>query len=169
MVNTTLTVVNAQQGDSGSYQCRAENDGGSITSSPALLQIASMYGVNIIYTGTINLRTYMRCIYTGISQEFQMQPPSDVLAVLNTTTTIPCGPPISIPPASVEWTKNFRRLNGNRFTVSGNNLTIVRTQLSDSGIYYCTAFNPLTTQSVISHGANVSVKGMYNISVQHLC
>jgi len=99
-------------------------------------------------------------ILVGISQEFQLQPPANVLAVLNTTTIIPCGPPISIPPAIVEWSKNFQLLRGDRFTVDGSNLTILGTQLSDSGIYYCTALNPLTTQSVISQGANVSVKGV---------
>lgn len=80
--------------------------------------------------------------------------------MLNTTTTIPCGPPVSIPPATVEWSKNFRQLTGSRFIVDGSNLTILNTQLSDSGVYYCTAFNPLTTQSVVSRGANVSVKGL---------
>ena len=41
-VNTTLTIGNVQQGDSGTYQCMAENNGGSITSDSAMLQIASM-------------------------------------------------------------------------------------------------------------------------------
>ena len=69
-------------------------------------------------------------ILVGISQEFQLQPPANVLAVLNTTTIIPCGPPISIPPAIVEWSKNFQLLRGDRFTVDGSNLTILGTQLS---------------------------------------
>ena len=94
----------------------------------------------------------------GISQEFQLQPPAVVLAVLNAVTVIPCGPPISVPPANVGWSKDFRQLTGSRFIVDGSNLTILDTQLSDSGIYYCTALNPLTTQSVVSRGANVSVK-----------
>ena len=41
-VNTTLTIASVQQSDNGNYQCRAENDGGSNTSDPAMLQIASM-------------------------------------------------------------------------------------------------------------------------------
>ena len=102
-------------------------------------------------------------IPVGISQVFQLQPPATVLAVLNTTTVIPCGPPVSVPPANVEWSKNFQQLSGNRFIIDGSNLTILDTQLSDNGVYYCTAFNPLTTQSVVSSGANVSVKGMYCI------
>ena len=99
-------------------------------------------------------------ILVGISQEFQLQPPAVVLAVLNTVTVIPCGPPISVPPATVEWSKDFRQLIDSRFVVDGSNLTILDTQLSDSGMYYCTAFNPITTQSVVSRGANVSVKSM---------
>ena len=93
----------------------------------------------------------------------------DVLAVLNTATIIPCGPPISIPPATVEWSRNFRLLTDSRFITDGSNLTILDTQLSDSGMYYCTAFNPLTTQSVVSRGANVSVKSMHvtTISIQY--
>ena len=43
ILNTILTIANVQQSNSGSYQCRAENNDGSITSDPALLQIASMY------------------------------------------------------------------------------------------------------------------------------
>ena len=41
LVNTTLTIANVQQSDTGDYQCRAENNGGSITSDPGTLQIAS--------------------------------------------------------------------------------------------------------------------------------
>ena len=89
-------------------------------------------------------------VLAGISQEFQLQPPAIVLAVLNAVTVIPCGPPISVRPANVEWSKDFRQLIGDRFIVDGSNLTILDTQLSDSGIYYCTAFNPLTTQSVLA-------------------
>ena len=91
---------------------------------------------------------------------FQMQPPASVLAVFNTTTVIPCGPPISIPPATVEWSRDFSQLINSRFIIDGTNLTILNTQLSDSGIYRCNAINPLTTQSVVSQGANVSVKGL---------
>ena len=40
-LNTTLTISNVQQSDIGNYQCRAENNGGAITSDPAMLQIAS--------------------------------------------------------------------------------------------------------------------------------
>ena len=40
-LNTTLVISNVQQSDSGDYQCRAENNGGTITSDPAMLQIAS--------------------------------------------------------------------------------------------------------------------------------
>ena len=99
-------------------------------------------------------------VLVGISQEFELQPPAYVVAVLNTTTIIPCGPPISIPPAIVEWSKNFGQLIDSRITVDGSNLTILDTQLSDSGIYHCTAFNPLTNQAVVSRGANVTVKGL---------
>ena len=41
LVNTTLTIANIQQSDIGDYHCRAENNGGSITSDPGTLQIAS--------------------------------------------------------------------------------------------------------------------------------
>ena len=109
--------------------------------------------------------TYITCtinvfVLIGISQEFQLQPPAYVVAVLNTVTIISCDPPISIPPATVEWSKDFRQLTDSRFTVDGTNLTISDTQLSDSGTYYCIASNPLTTQVVVSRGANVSVKGL---------
>lgn len=40
-INTTLTIASVQQSDTGNYQCRAENDGGTNTSDPAMLQIAS--------------------------------------------------------------------------------------------------------------------------------
>ena len=43
ILNTTLTIANVQQSNSGSYQCRAENNDGNITSDPAMLQIASTY------------------------------------------------------------------------------------------------------------------------------
>ena len=99
-------------------------------------------------------------LHIGISREFQLQPPAYILAVLNATTVIPCGPPISVPPATVQWTKDFRQLSGSHFIVDGSNLTVVGTQLSDSGIYHCTALNPLTNQAVVSQGANVSVKGL---------
>ena len=99
------------------------------------------------------------CTCIGISQEFELQPPAYVVAVLNTTTIIPCGPPISIPPATVQWSKNFGLIDS-RITVDGSNLTILDTQLSDSGIYHCTAFNPLSNQTVVSRGANVTVKGL---------
>jgi len=95
----------------------------------------------------------------AISQEFQLQPPASILAVLGETTTIPCGPPTSIPPATVQWTKDHRLLFGNRFVVDGTNLSVVDTQLSDRGMYYCTATNPLTMTSVTSQGVNITVKG----------
>ena len=108
-------------------------------------------------------------IPAGISQVFQMQPPANVLAVFNTTTTIPCGPPISIPPPRVEWSRDFSQLIDSRFIIDGTNLTILKTQLSDSGIYRCNAINPLTTQSVVSQGANVSVKGLWPAAVFLCC
>ena len=43
MVNTTLTIASVQQSDTGNYQCRGENDVGSTTSDPAMLQTASTY------------------------------------------------------------------------------------------------------------------------------
>ena len=104
---------------------------------------------------------YDDCVYYHRSQEIHFTiTPAYVLAVLNTATVISCGPPISVPPTDVEWNKNFQQLSGNCFQ---SNLTILDTQLSDNGVYYCTASNPLTTQSVVSRGANVSVKGIYCI------
>ena len=95
----------------------------------------------------------------AISQEFQLQPPASILAVLGETTTIPCGPPTSIPPATVQWTKDHRLLFGDRFVINGNNLSVIDTQLSDRGVYYCTATNPLTLTSVTSQGTNITVRG----------
>ena len=96
----------------------------------------------------------------GITQKFQLQPSADVLAVLN-TTVIPNGPPISVPPANVEWSKIFQQLRGNRFVIDRSNLIklLIDTHMSDNDVFYCTAFN----QSVVSRGANVSYKGMYCI------
>jgi len=64
-----------------------------------------------------------------------------------------------VPPATVQWTKNHRLLIGDRFVVNDNSLSITDTQLSDRGVYFCTATNPLTSQSVISQGANITVRG----------
>ena len=80
-------------------------------------------------------------VLVGISQEFQLQPPAYVVAVLNTITIIPCGPPISIPPATIKWSKDFRQLSDNHFTVDGTNLTISDTQLLT--VEYIIALHPI--------------------------
>ena len=48
---------------------------------------------------------------------------------------------------------------GDRFVINGNNLSVIDTQLSDRGVYYCTATNPLTLTSVTSQGVNITVRG----------
>ena len=41
MTNSTLTISNVLQRNTGSYQCRADNDVSSVTSTTATLSIAS--------------------------------------------------------------------------------------------------------------------------------
>jgi len=49
MTNSTLTISNVLQSNTGSYQCRADNDVGSATSSAAILSIASTYNYYLTY------------------------------------------------------------------------------------------------------------------------
>ena len=99
------------------------------------------------------------CTHEAISSSFLLQP-VDTLSIIGTDARIDCLPPISVPSATVTWSKNFFQLTDLRFQILQNGSLVISTvQLSDQGMYHCTATNPLLGVSRTSVGVNLTALG----------
>lgn len=88
--------------------------------------------------------------------------PSDAHAIYGQDVILRCNPPESIPSAAVIWYKNYLPLDlhPGRVMVIDNDLHLTSVRKTDSGLYYCVAFNNFTFPSTrTSNTARLTVEG----------
>ncbi|BFZ20452.1 hypothetical protein BsWGS_23491 [Bradybaena similaris] len=135
--NTSLGFLPVGPKDSGNYSCTAENSKG-VTRSPSVQVTVAYLGVS--FRGN----------------------PSDAHAIYGQDVILRCNPPESIPPAAIIWYKNYLPLDlhPGRVMVIDNDLHLISVRKTDTGLYYCVAFNNFTTPSSrTSNTARLTVEG----------
>lgn len=115
----------SQPSESDQFQCIAYHQGMALVSRPAKLIVG----------------------------ELQPFPPANdvkLSVVAGNTAIIPCNPPYGNPQVVTEFTFNGTKIDysGKYQRQPSGDLQIFNTQLSDTGIYRCSAYNPLTDQQV---------------------
>ncbi|XP_077865920.1 roundabout homolog 2-like [Saccoglossus kowalevskii] len=133
--DNTLYITSVDDGDAGVYICTGSNSEGSISADPAYLIVASM--------GTSFL-----------------QQPSDTLAVLGTTVTLICRPPVSNPPSVVTWYKDNAIIqeSSQKIILDNGDLYMPSVILSDAGVYFCAATNSYIPRTLTSRTATLSIQ-----------
>ncbi|XP_077986276.1 immunoglobulin superfamily DCC subclass member 3-like [Glandiceps talaboti] len=135
ILDGTLQFTQVQQYDEGAYICTGSNSQGSISTNPVYLIIASM-------------------------QSTFIQEPSDVFSVLGSSVTLHCTPPISNPPATVQWYKdNIQIVSSTSFTQQDNgDMYISSLALPDTGDYFCAATNSYIPRTLTSRTATLTIQ-----------